>query len=61
VYLLIKVVAASIALRVVGAVLVVFLPRWRKIYTIHRPGKQGPIPEEISQTLLFIRKQGNLD
>jgi hypothetical protein len=31
---------------------------------MHNPpanGKQGPIPEEMSQTLLTIKKQGNLD
>jgi hypothetical protein len=30
----------------------------------HNPpanGKQGPIPEQMSQTLLTIKKQGNLD
>jgi hypothetical protein len=33
-------------------------------YNLHNPpanGKQGPIPEEISQTLLTNKKQGNLD
>jgi hypothetical protein len=31
---------------------------------LHNPpanGKQGPIPEELSQTLLTNKKQGNLD
>jgi hypothetical protein len=31
---------------------------------LHNPpanGKQGPIPEEMSQTLLTNKKQGNLD
>jgi hypothetical protein len=53
---------ACLALRVVGALLVVFLCRWRKI--LHNPpanGKQGPIHEEIYQTLLTNKKQGNLD
>jgi hypothetical protein len=47
---------ACIALRVVGIVLDVFLR--------HSPpanGKQGPIPEEMSQTLLTNKKQGNPD
>jgi hypothetical protein len=48
-----------IALRVVGAILVVFLRRWHKICTAS--GKQGPIPEEMSKTQLSKRKQGNLD
>jgi hypothetical protein len=56
--LLIKVdwLAACIALRVVGAVLVVFLG--------HNPqasGKQVPIPEEMLQTLPSNKKQGTLD
>jgi hypothetical protein len=53
---------ACIALELVGAVLVVFLRRWRK--NLHNPpanGKQGPIPEKISQTLLINKKQGILD
>ncbi len=50
---------ACIALRVVGAILVVFLRRWRKISTAN--GKQGPIPVKMSQTLLTNKKQGNLD
>jgi hypothetical protein len=53
---------ACIALRVVGAVLVVFPPALA--YNLHNPpanGKQGPIPEEILQILLTSKKQGNLD
>jgi hypothetical protein len=47
---------------VVGAILVVFLWRWRKICTILQPmGMEGPIPEEIYQTLLTNKKQGSLD
>jgi hypothetical protein len=54
--------AACIALRVIGDVLVVFLHRWHKICTTLQPmGKQGPIPEEISQTPLNNKKQGNVD
>jgi hypothetical protein len=56
--------AAYIALRVVGG--------WRYIcqfpaalaYNLHSPpanGKQGPISEEMSQTLLTNNKKGNLD
>ncbi len=53
---------ACIVLRVVGAGLVIFLQRWRKICTIlHANGKQGLIPEEMSQTLLTNKKQGNVD
>jgi hypothetical protein len=48
--------AACIAPRVVGALMVVFLRRWRKICTILQP-----IPEEIHQTLLTNKKQGNLN
>ncbi len=35
-----------------------------KLKNLHNPptkGKKGPIPEEIYQTLLTNRKQGNLD
>jgi hypothetical protein len=56
--------AACIALRVVGggAVMVVFLRRWRKICTILQPmGSKGCLPEEICQTLLTNKKHGNLD
>jgi hypothetical protein len=49
---------ACIALRVVGAVFVVFLPHWRKICTIRQRMERGPIPEEIYQTLLFNKKRG---
>jgi hypothetical protein len=52
--------AARIALRVVGAVFVIFLHCWR----LHNPpanGKQGPISEKMSQTLLTIKNQRNLD
>jgi hypothetical protein len=50
--------AARDALRVVGAALVVGV----KICTILQPlRKQGPIPEEMFQTLLTHKKQGNLD
>jgi hypothetical protein len=55
---------ACIALRIVSAVFVVFLRRWRKIYRILQAlanGQQGPIPEEMFQTLLTNKKQGNLD
>jgi hypothetical protein len=53
--------AACIALRVVGVVLVVFLRRWRKICTILQPmGSKGRYPEEMSKTLLTNEKQGNL-
>jgi hypothetical protein len=45
-----------LALGVVGAFLAVFL--WRKFAV---SGKQGSIPEEISQALLTNKKQGNLD
>ncbi len=54
--------AACIALRVVCAVFVVFLRALA--YNLHSPpanGKQMPIPEEISQTLLTNKKPGNLD
>jgi hypothetical protein len=52
--------AACIALRVVGAALVVFRRRWRKILNNPADGKQGPIPEEMPQTLLTNKTQGNL-
>jgi hypothetical protein len=32
-----------------------------KLHTPPANGKQGPIPEEMSQTLLTNKKQGNLD
>jgi hypothetical protein len=53
---------ACIALRVVGAVLVVFLQRWRKFFLQSSTnGKQRLIPEEMSQTLLTNKKQGTPD
>ncbi len=54
--------ASCIALGVVGAVFAIFPPTLA--FNLHSPpanGKQGPIPEEMSQTLLTIKKQGNLD
>jgi hypothetical protein len=54
--------SACNALRVVGAVLVVFLRFLAQ--NLHNPptnGKQGPFPDEMSQTLLTNKKQGNLD
>jgi hypothetical protein len=36
--------AACIALRVVDAVFVIFLRRWRTICSLPADGKQGPIP-----------------
>jgi hypothetical protein len=55
--------AVCIVLRVVGAVLVVCLRRWRKMCTYNPPvnRKQGLITEEINQTLLTNKKQGNLN
>jgi hypothetical protein len=58
IFLLIKLdwLVACIAMKVVGAVLVVFLR--------HNPpahGKQGPISEEMYQTPLTNEKQGNLN
>jgi hypothetical protein len=45
--------AAGVAQSVVGAVLVIFLCRWRTIRTILQPMvNKGRLPEEISQTLL---------
>jgi hypothetical protein len=54
---------ACTLLRGIVAVLVVFLSKIVK-FALHNPpasGKQWPIPEEISQTLLTNKKQGNLD
>jgi hypothetical protein len=49
--------AACIALRVVGAVFVIFLRRWRTTCTASPANmKQEPIPEEMSQTLLTNKK-----
>jgi len=46
---------------VVGAVFVIFLRRWRKIFTILQPmGSKGRTSEEMSQSLLTNKKQGNL-
>jgi hypothetical protein len=52
-------IAACIAQTVIGAVLVIFLQRC--LNSPRANGKQGPIPEEMSQTLLTNKKQGNLD
>jgi hypothetical protein len=55
--------AVCIALRVVGAVCICHF-RQALTYNLHSPpasGKQGPIPEEMSQTLLPNKKHGNLD
>jgi hypothetical protein len=62
-YALIKVdwLSACIALRVVGAVLVVSSGVGVKLAQPSSQWEQGPIPEEIYQTLLTIKKQGNLD
>ncbi len=50
--------ATCIALRLVGAGLIIFLWRWRKICTILHPmGSKGPIPEEIYQTILTNKKE----
>jgi hypothetical protein len=49
-----------IAVRVVGAVLVVFLRHWRKICTIFQPMEARAAREEIYQTLLTNKKQGNV-
>jgi hypothetical protein len=38
--------AAGIALRVVGAVLVIFLRRWHKIFTILQPMGRKGVPED---------------
>jgi hypothetical protein len=52
--------ASFIALRVAGAVFVVFPRRWRKnLHNSPANGKQGSIPEEIYQTLLTNKKHGN--
>jgi hypothetical protein len=53
--------AAGIALRVVVAVLVVYLWSWRNLHNPPASAKQGPIPEETSKTPLTNKKQGNLD
>jgi hypothetical protein len=54
--------AACIALRVHGWRCSHFSPALT--YNLHSPlanGKQGPIPEEMSPSLLTNKKQGNLD
>jgi hypothetical protein len=52
-FIKVDLLAACIALKVVGAVLVVILRSWRKICTIQFANRrQAPIPEEMSQTLL---------
>jgi hypothetical protein len=52
---------ACIALRVVGIVLVGFLRRCEILHNPPANGKQGLIPEEMSQTLLTNKKQENTD
>jgi hypothetical protein len=53
--------AACIALRVVGAKFVIFLWYWHTICSFPANEKQGPTPDEMSQSLLTNMKQGNLD
>ncbi len=53
-------VCIAVVIVVIGAVLVIFLRRWRTIAQSAN-GTQGPIPEEMSQTFLTNKKQGNLD
>jgi hypothetical protein len=53
--------AVCIALRVVGAVLVVFLGVGVNLHNPLANRKQRPIPEEIYHTLLTNKKQGNLN
>jgi hypothetical protein len=57
--------AACVALRVVGAVFVILLRRWRTIYiNVHSPqpmGSKRRYLREMSQTLLTNKKQENLD
>jgi hypothetical protein len=50
--------AACMALRVVGTVFAIFLQLWHTICTVLQPMGSN---EEISQTLLTNKKQGNLD
>jgi hypothetical protein len=53
--------AACIALRGVGAVLVIFLWRWHKIFTILQPmGSKGRYLKNLP-TLMTNKKQRNLD
>jgi hypothetical protein len=51
---------ACTALSVVGAVLVFSSGVGAKFHKLPANGKQGPIPEEIYQTLLNNKKKGNL-
>ncbi len=53
--------AACIALRVVGAVYVFSPGVGVNLHNLPANGKQGLIPEEMSQTVLTNKKQGNLD
>ncbi len=58
--------AACIALILVGAVIVIFFWRWRTICKMHSlPANMKQLAradtEEMSQTLLTNKKQGNLD
>jgi hypothetical protein len=53
--------AACNAQRVVGTKFVIFLWYWHTICCSPANGKQGPIPDEMSQSLLSNKKQGNLD
>ncbi len=51
--------AACIALRVIGTVFVTLALAYN-LHSSPANGKQGPIPEEMYQTLLTNKKQGNL-
>jgi hypothetical protein len=56
--------AACIVLKVAGALLVVLLQCWHKIFTIlQQMGSKGRylVPEGMSQTLLTNKKHGKLD
>jgi hypothetical protein len=54
--------AAFIAQSLVGAVVFHFPPVLENnFHSLSANGKQGPIPEEMSQTLLTNKKQGNMD
>ena len=53
--------AVDIALRVVGAVLFVFLRRCIKFAQSSSQWEARAYTEEMSQTLLTNKKQGNLD
>jgi hypothetical protein len=50
--------AVCISLKVVGAILVIFFWAWRKICKIFQA--MGSKAEEMSQTLMTNKKQGNL-